>query len=340
MIRIQKINPTSRMLVDYTKNGEMAFDNPIQRGYVWKREKKSLLIHSMIFGYPVPPIYANRVNGVYDVIDGQQRCKTIIQFLSGKFSLSIVPNVILPNGEEVELSGKKYDQLPREVQELIGNFNLDLHYGENLSQEEIKEMFIRLNNGKPLSATELTKAQIKSVDKVVSLTGHPLFKILMNDAAQEASKDVSLIMQSYIVLFSEDKCLLNSKIKQTLINNEITEEQLNSIKNSMDIMLSVFERLIKDKSEISKRVVITLKRKSHFASAFFISQYVYQKNINVDVFVEWLKLFFNAPVGKRSISEEYNENLSDAINSGAAVSARINAMYDNFVKFIDSKEVS
>lgn len=42
------------------QKGEIRFDNAVQRGLVWDVERKSLLIHSMLSGYPILPFYATR----------------------------------------------------------------------------------------------------------------------------------------------------------------------------------------------------------------------------------------------------------------------------------------
>lgn len=47
--------------------GKVNFDNAVQRGLVWDISKKSLLIHSMVYGYAIPAMYFTRdMEGVYD----------------------------------------------------------------------------------------------------------------------------------------------------------------------------------------------------------------------------------------------------------------------------------
>ena len=275
MITILKTNPTVRMLCDYIKGGEMTFDNPIQRGFVWKRDKKSLLIHSIIFGYPIPPIYANKNENIFDILDGQQRCKTIYQFVNNnKFSLSVVPPFKFDNGEILELTVKKFEGLPTKIQNLLLSYNLDLHYGIDLTTEQIKEMFIRLNNGKPLSATELTKAQIASVGEVIKLANHKIFLKLMNEDAKEASKNISFVMQAYTILFSENKCLLNSSIKQKLKTNKISSIESKIIGECFDIYDTILENITTEKSDINKKVILVLKRKVHFVFIIPVVKYI------------------------------------------------------------------
>ncbi len=45
------INWTVKALANQMERGKVNFDNAVQRNLVWDDEKKSLLIHSMIYGY-------------------------------------------------------------------------------------------------------------------------------------------------------------------------------------------------------------------------------------------------------------------------------------------------
>ena len=54
------INWTAKALVNQMKKGKVNYDNAVQRNLVWDAEKKSLLIHSMIYGYAIPAMYFTR----------------------------------------------------------------------------------------------------------------------------------------------------------------------------------------------------------------------------------------------------------------------------------------
>ena len=45
------INWTAKALTNQMEKGKVNYDNAVQRNLVWDVEKKSLLIHSMIYGY-------------------------------------------------------------------------------------------------------------------------------------------------------------------------------------------------------------------------------------------------------------------------------------------------
>ena len=147
------INWTAKTLTNMMAKGKVNFDNAVQRGLVWDLSKKSLLIHSMIYGYAIPAMYFTRdEDGVYDSLDGKQRSNAISEFLSGEFALvDDTPVVFDDDGNEVNIAGMTMEMLPEWAQDRVKDFNLTIYYYEDISQEEIRELFRRLNNGKPLT---------------------------------------------------------------------------------------------------------------------------------------------------------------------------------------------
>ena len=54
---------TVKEMVRLANAGKIKFDNAVQRGLVWDDGKKSLLIDSILHGYEIPPMYANKGEG-------------------------------------------------------------------------------------------------------------------------------------------------------------------------------------------------------------------------------------------------------------------------------------
>ncbi|WP_281985524.1 DUF262 domain-containing protein [Thalassorhabdomicrobium marinisediminis] len=74
-----------------------------QRGFVWSGTEKSRFIESLILGLPVPTLFLARDadSNKLNIIDGQQRLRTLQAYLNGEFSLS---------GKEIpdDLKGRYY----------------------------------------------------------------------------------------------------------------------------------------------------------------------------------------------------------------------------------------
>ncbi len=60
-----------------------------QRQYVWDNGRASRLIESLILNIPIPVLYfAETEDAKYEIIDGHQRVRSIVRYLSNEFSLS------------------------------------------------------------------------------------------------------------------------------------------------------------------------------------------------------------------------------------------------------------
>ena len=69
-------------MMNLYKDGELDVHPEFQRFFRWEEEQKTKLIESILLGIPIPPIFVSqKTNGKWDVIDGQQRLSTILQFL-------------------------------------------------------------------------------------------------------------------------------------------------------------------------------------------------------------------------------------------------------------------
>lgn len=156
----------------YEKSGILDFDCPIQRKYgMWDDEKKSLLVHSMCVGYVIPPFYMQKENkgardaknrpvSNYSCIDGQHRLRSIFAFMNDEYAIhENVPDVDV-DGETYELAGKKFSELPMEIQSLLSSYTFTIYNLEECTDEEIEEMFFRLNNGSGLSKTQMANVKL------------------------------------------------------------------------------------------------------------------------------------------------------------------------------------
>ena len=64
------------------RDGELDVHPEFQRFFRWEDSQKTRLIESILLGIPIPPIFvAQKIDGKWDVIDGQQRLSTVLQFL-------------------------------------------------------------------------------------------------------------------------------------------------------------------------------------------------------------------------------------------------------------------
>lgn len=93
--------------------GDYKLNPEYQRRKRWDNGRKSRLIESFIMNVPLPPVFLYEYDySKFEVMDGLQRLTTIFDFYSGNFALEDL-------GYWKELEGKKYDELPEEIQKGI-----------------------------------------------------------------------------------------------------------------------------------------------------------------------------------------------------------------------------
>ncbi|MBD5537824.1 MAG: DUF262 domain-containing protein [Lachnospiraceae bacterium] len=138
----------------------ISFSSKLQRPIgQWSPKMKSLLIHSLLSGFPVNPIYTVEEEGTIYTLDGSQRTSTCISYINNEFSLSKDTPIIAinskENGEsiskEYEISGKKFKKLDSGVQTTLLACSLEFCTLSNYTDNEFKEMFRRQNAVKPLN---------------------------------------------------------------------------------------------------------------------------------------------------------------------------------------------
>jgi len=128
-----------------------------QRGPVWSKKQKQLLIDTILRDLDIPKFYLRAVNnGQYEweVVDGQQRLRSIWEFRRSEYKIS--------NDAEsvggIEIANLTYADLPEELKDKFDSYALDLVILENATLEEVEEMFVRLQNGSTSKAAERRNA--------------------------------------------------------------------------------------------------------------------------------------------------------------------------------------
>ncbi|RYE68428.1 MAG: DUF262 domain-containing protein [Rhizobiaceae bacterium] len=135
---------------------------------IWTKNKKQMLIDTILNGFDVPKIYFHRFPGskeidgtIYDyaIIDGKQRLEAIFDFVAGKFSLA--KDFEYFNDPQVSAGGMNYSALAKNYPDLKTDFDsytLSIVAIEADDDEIIEDLFSRLNEAVPLSAAEKRNA--------------------------------------------------------------------------------------------------------------------------------------------------------------------------------------
>ncbi len=188
-------------------NRTIRFDHPLQRASEqWSPAMKGNLISDILQGNPIPPlVFAEQIiNGLAMIwdLDGKQRCTNAHSFVNGNYKISknirrwniIYQAQIVNNGKpvldengfptsekrEFDIRGKRFTDLPEELQDKFNEYNFEIVQYLNCSSEDIAYHIARYNEGKPMSASQkgITRLGEEFASIVKSISGMSFFKDL------------------------------------------------------------------------------------------------------------------------------------------------------------------
>jgi hypothetical protein len=127
--------------LEWESNGLLDLSPDFQRRSVWKEKAKSYLIDTLLRGKPIPKIIITQElegrRNIRVVVDGQQRLRSILEFISDDFKISRAHNL--------ELAGLTYSTLPTPLRQEFLSYELGVDVLFGLSYVEMLDIFSRLN---------------------------------------------------------------------------------------------------------------------------------------------------------------------------------------------------
>lgn len=257
-------------LVDWLRRRELVVNTEYQRGGgLWPTSAKSYFIDTILKEFPFPKVYFHeRVDKDTkrprrEIVDGQQRLSTIIEFVDGKFALGVNAR---------ELQGMNFNQLSEEQQDTFYSYTVSVDVIRNADRSEILQMFRRMNAFTlPLNAAEKRHSEFfgefKSwintlLDEYGSvLIGWNIFtsRQVVRMADAEFVADVALALEEGIVSTSPAKLLaLYKRYDETFANRERWNEQINGAFNALLTDLSGVQRTYMTKPHIFHSLISAL----------------------------------------------------------------------------------
>ena len=286
-MKVSSRERTLQWICNQYKKGNISFSHKLQRPIgQWNSRMKSLLIHSLLSGFPVNPIYIVEENKVIYTLDGSQRTSTCIDYINNVFSLNKdTPNISITsneNGESVtreyQIAGKKFKKLDEEVQSTLLACSLEFCMLSDYTDEEVKEMFKRQNSSKPLNGKllRIVHESDEFSDVVYSLANHPFMNKLVTPTQRKNGTDRDLIIQTLMLIMTDkenDFTSFRTKDIDNFVMNyaDASISKIDALKEAMDKFDAVFDeikipvtsvpmvlysgfRICKDKKSFSKLV--------------------------------------------------------------------------------------
>lgn len=156
---IEQSNITLTLRDVYALRDSFYYNLPTQRNYIWKQDKKDKLIDSVINRFFIGIVCVHRNNNKKEVLDAQQRLRTLIGFINNDWKLSddFILSYANDENEQQGLAGRYFRELPSDIQTDILSYPLLIAEFYGMDEAQTNELMARLNNGMPLTTIEKTR---------------------------------------------------------------------------------------------------------------------------------------------------------------------------------------
>lgn len=361
----------SQMCKDYEKspgqNNRLVFNCPIQRPEgQWSNIAQSLLIHTMLQDYLIPNVCIVQ-HGADDfepmtVLDGKQRMTIIYNYINNGFKLNrntppveIVVAETDENGElvkdergltkthleTIEVKNKKFDKLPKEFQDKIKNFTLNVTMITEATKKELEEQMFRFNNGKSPTATHkaFMKGGIDVTDAIKTrILANNFFcdRFNMTTAQEKASEDMKCAFHILALLTDADFNKLTSgdltKIAESMKNewHEGTFSEMN-IEYCNDLLESLNLWLPEETAFNEKDVLTTVHIPIMVMNVEKAKQMIDDEELTVEQYKAFLRYWTTTGIYKPEYKECSEGSPSDKRN----IERRIAFMEEELCKFVN-----
>ena len=213
-----------------------------QRQFIWKTDKKSKFIESVLLGVPLTPFLVSEdEDNRLEIIDGSQRIRTLLQFYENKFQLRKLKKL-------TEINTAKFKDLPQKLKNYIKNRDFKVIVVDKADIGIRKDIFERINT----TSEKLTDAEIRKgsysgdfYDLVLQLKEDETFKkvcpISIGKEKRGESEELILRFFAYIDKYKEFKhdvaIFLNDYLEE-MNNSDFKKEHY---KNAFSSMLNFIE---------------------------------------------------------------------------------------------------
>ena len=148
-------------LNEWITNQTLRLNPEFQRREIWLESARSFLIDTLLRGLPIPPVYmrmqtnARTRTSYREVVDGQQRLRSIVRFLDGSLKL---------DSRAKEFEGITWDQLTVEQQEEFLSYQVPVIQLFDVDDSTVLDIFQRINAyGLPLNSQERRHGHFQDV---------------------------------------------------------------------------------------------------------------------------------------------------------------------------------
>ena len=155
--------------ISWQKSGQLVLSPEFQRRPVWKAGAKSYLIDTIHKRLPIPIIFIrdqrtdpDKIEPMREVVDGQQRIRTVISYIAPKLLKDFDPSRDVFNIKKThnkELAGKSFKELDDDTKRAILDYEFSVHTLPSfVDDREVIQIFRRMNS----TTYGLTKQELRN----------------------------------------------------------------------------------------------------------------------------------------------------------------------------------
>jgi|GEM_PF-408661 hypothetical protein len=233
---------TIGQLVQLYKEKRVNLNPYYQRNSIWSLSTQRCLIDTIQKGSPIPTFFVRVLsNNKYEMVDGQQRSRSIIGYWNGEFA----------DQDKLVLSEViKNDPRNKKIIESLSAYKLSVTLlDESFTDKEIEDFYVLVNSsGMHINRPELFKAAYYStrfLKLATELAGFPLFEelSLFSDKSSLRMNDIDYMSELLALLqfgFTDKKVKVDE-----LYESDISEAQYKSLKSGVEAALNRINALNK-----------------------------------------------------------------------------------------------
>lgn len=238
--------------VKWEAASELNLSPKFQRNSVWNEQAKAYLIDTILRGLPIPPVFLRqsvdaKVNKIFkEVIDGQQRLRTIIDFYNDKFPIKG------PFAEKA-VNGLHYSELSNEHKESFLEYEVATQIVKTKPDSVIYDMFARLNtNNIVLNRQEVRNAKYWGLFKGIvyelgrEIKDYAIAWKMFTDKDFSRMKDYELINSLVIYLIDGIKSENPKTIDSYYSKYDKSFDQIDSVKETFLKIIGVVSNIYRE----------------------------------------------------------------------------------------------
>lgn len=231
---------TIKQLLELKRLNRLNLNPHYQRNAIWSLPMQRKLIESIQKGYPLPNFFVREIRrNQFEMVDGQQRGRSIIGFWNGEFSDS---NQLKMSVETIN-SGQYRDSI-----ESFLSYKIDVCVIDNtMTDLEVEQFYVLVNkSGMRLNRPELRKAEFYStrfLKLATDIANDPLFGDLsiFSESSMDRMNDVDFASELLTFLkvgFSDKKESVDA-----IYASDITEREFQELETQITIVLKKIKAL-------------------------------------------------------------------------------------------------